>query len=460
MNAMPPDATPSVAHDVRGYRDLVEAIPAATFVIQEDMFVFANLSAVAMMKADNAEQLLGRLVMDFIDSDHQSRAAQRFNQVYAGVTDTSVREYAVRRLDGTSLVVAVRSVPITYDEKPASLTVCIDISEHHAVELALRKSEKRYRDLIEHLPLATWVEHEGILDLANPAALRLVGAASPGDVVGKPFLDFIRADGHPQIVKRLERIAAGEEPTEPLECALLRLDGGEAHVQAHMLPITFAGQDGVLAVTVDVTEKKAAEAEIERANALLRTRFEEVQKLQQQMYEQAIKDGLTGLYNRRYFDETFERELHRGRRDKADLAVLILDIDRFKMVNDTFGHQAGDEVLRSLAGVLGEKTRAGDIPCRYGGEEFVVVMPGATIAAAYKRAEQLRTAFAAMEVDLGDGRVWRGTLSAGVAVYPTDGSDARRLVACADEALYAAKHEGRNRTKRFSDLQKDQGQPS
>jgi diguanylate cyclase (GGDEF)-like protein len=159
--------------------------------------------------------------------------------------------------------------------------------------------------------------------------------------------------------------------------------------------------------------------------------------------EQANRDPLTGLFNRRHMEAALQKELARASKENTPLGILLIDIDFFKKVNDTYGHPCGDRVLQSLAEILIKHVRAGDIPCRYGGEEFLVVLPGALLTGVYQRAEQIRAMFAAQSLAHESGRI-RATLSVGVAVYPQHGSTIEELVARADQALYQAKRQGRN----------------
>lgn len=170
---------------------------------------------------------------------------------------------------------------------------------------------------------------------------------------------------------------------------------------------------------------------------------EKLLKLQKELEEQAIRDSLTGLYNRRFLDETLSRELSRAERDKYSVSVVMLDLDHFKMFNDTYGHDVGDMMLKQLGKLLTSQVRAGDIACRYGGEEFVVVMPKASLTVARQRANDWRMKFES-QVIIHEGEVLNATLSAGVAVYPLHGTTSDEIIRKADQAMYAAKAAGRN----------------
>lgn len=165
--------------------------------------------------------------------------------------------------------------------------------------------------------------------------------------------------------------------------------------------------------------------------------------LQKKLEEQAIRDSLTGLYNRRFLDETLTRELSRAERDKYSVSVVMLDLDHFKMFNDTYGHDVGDMMLKQLGKLLTSQVRAGDIACRYGGEEFVVVMPKASLVVARQRANDWRMKFES-QVLIHEGEVLNATLSAGVAVYPLHGTTSDEIIRKADQAMYTAKSAGRN----------------
>ncbi|PWC53591.1 diguanylate cyclase [Azospirillum sp. TSO22-1] len=191
-------------------------------------------------------------------------------------------------------------------------------------------------------------------------------------------------------------------------------------------------------------------AELSAANALLQERLAEIERLKKEVEEQAVRDPLTGLYNRRYFDEVLKQEVARAQRTGRPLAMVMLDIDRFKQVNDTFGHQAGDAVLKMLAAMLLRDTRAHDVVCRYGGEEFAVLMSDTQAATAAARAECWRTAFAALPPLVKDGREVQVTVSAGFAILPASLGQGDELVRRADLAMYRAKQDGRDRVQAWN----------
>jgi len=167
-------------------------------------------------------------------------------------------------------------------------------------------------------------------------------------------------------------------------------------------------------------------------------------RLQETLRSGSERDPLTDLYNRRHLEISLHRELARAQRHGFPVSLIMMDVDHFKAFNDTNGHDAGDEVLRQVAHVLKRHTRAEDVACRYGGEEFLVVLPGCAVDDAYSKAEAIREAVAQLQVLSRGSALPRITLSLGIACYPQDGDRMEDLIGGADAALYQAKAKGRN----------------
>jgi diguanylate cyclase (GGDEF)-like protein len=196
-----------------------------------------------------------------------------------------------------------------------------------------------------------------------------------------------------------------------------------------------------LMTSVAVSESRGAElAQRNREAALLR----------EELREQAMRDNLTGLYNRHYVQEWFGLELRRAQRHGRPVAAIMLDIDHFKRFNDSFGHGAGDLVLRELAGVLRRSTRGSDVASRYGGEEFLVLLPECPFDIALRKAEQIREEVAKLELRYDNQPLGPVTASLGVAAFPDHAKESEELLRHADEALYLAKQAGRNRVVAYS----------
>jgi len=210
--------------------------------------------------------------------------------------------------------------------------------------------------------------------------------------------------------------------------------------------------NGQLMVFRDVTERKHVEKRLRSVNDRLQTQLIEIGLLQSKLREQAIRDPLTNLFNRRYLEETLERELARAAREDYSVCIIMIDLDHFKRVNDTYGHEAGDEVLKALATTLSEQCRRGDFACRYGGEEFVIVMPNINMDTAYERAENIRQSLNSLRVPYGNYYLTT-TISTGIACYPINGDTRESILRAADQAMYGAKEAGRDHILSYDEFQ-------
>jgi len=199
----------------------------------------------------------------------------------------------------------------------------------------------------------------------------------------------------------------------------------------------------VLVVLVILSVVSWIASRFHRLNGELLMQLSANRRLQAQLREEAIRDALTGLFNRRYLNETLTRELSRSQREHQPLSVVILDIDHFKQINDSLGHATGDDVLAAVAAVIQDGCRDSDIPCRYGGDELMVVMLNATPQASAATAERWRARLAGFQYH---GQPLAISFSAGVAGYPRHAATLEALLKAADDALYQAKAQGRNRT--------------
>ncbi len=274
-----------------------------------------------------------------------------------------------------------------------------------------------------------------ILDI-NPTARRILRISS-NEVIGKPSSLILK--DWPELVSM---------SNQPLTTQVENQMFIETDVYYHVLisPMLDGRNHrfGNLVILHDISQQKNVEFALQKANERLQSQLAEIQRLQDNLRQQAIRDSLTGLFNRRYLEETLERELSRASRKKYPLSLLMLDIDHFKKVNDTFGHAAGDDVLQLLGNHLLLDTRKLDIACRFGGEEFVLVLAETDADAALKRAEEWRTAIEKMNVVYAANTI-HITASIGIAVFPQHAANMKDLLSAADQALYTAKKTGRNR---------------
>ncbi|MEA5078219.1 MAG: GGDEF domain-containing protein [Anaerolineaceae bacterium] len=199
-------------------------------------------------------------------------------------------------------------------------------------------------------------------------------------------------------------------------------------------------------VKEEVHERQRAESELEIANQELQKRMTEVEKLKDELREQALHDSLTGLPNRRHLDEILPHEILRAERNKESLSIIFADVDHFKVINDTYGHPVGDQILVEVAQLLQRELRRSDYIYRYGGDEFVLVLLGSNIESSRKRAEQIREKCAKIVIN-DEGNHLGVSMSFGIATYPVHGKSLQDIIIKADQALYDAKRLGRNQVR-------------
>jgi diguanylate cyclase (GGDEF)-like protein len=195
----------------------------------------------------------------------------------------------------------------------------------------------------------------------------------------------------------------------------------------------------------EIKDRKQAEIELQKLNKQLQSQLDEISKLETKLREQAIRDPLTGVFNRRYMDAMLNKELARALRTKEPLSIVILDLDHLKTINDTYGHvEGGDKALQALADTLKQLTRVEDILCRYAGDEFIVILYHTSAKVAYERALEWKDAVSKIKIETDEGE-FSITFSAGVAEFTTHDPTGESILIRADQALYRAKELGRDR---------------
>ncbi|MHB0971922.1 MAG: PAS domain S-box protein [Thermoanaerobaculia bacterium] len=383
----------------------------------------ANDSCARMFGFDSREELLSRPADEFYyDADDRKRLVD--DLLKAGTL--SNYEVCLRRRDGRS-VWALENMTLIYDEsgQPTEMEgTLIEITARKRAEEALRESEERYRLMAENsTDIISRHTLEGIFLYASPASRSLLGYP-PEQLVGKSLADLTHPDDLARVAELQSAWEAGDAPSG-ISYRIRRADGPYIWLETTSRPLRNpeTGQLlEIIAVSRDITERKEAEERIEY---------------------QAFHDALTGLPNRRLFKDRLTVALAHARRMETRLAVMFLDLDQFKYVNDTLGHSAGDLLLVEVADRLREAIREEDTVSRLGGDEFTLLLVDVTTEDAAIRiaSKILRAVESPM---LLDGHEVSVTTSIGIALFPNDGDDAETLLKNADAAMYRAKDSGRN----------------
>jgi diguanylate cyclase (GGDEF)-like protein/PAS domain S-box-containing protein len=295
----------------------------------------------------------------------------------------------------------------------------------------IKTSELRYRRLFEAAQDGILIldAQTGAITDVNPFLVKMLGYSREEFVEKKlwevgAFKDIEASQEAFEALQRNEYIRYEDLPLRGKDGRLIQVE--------FVSNVYLVGGEKVIQCNIrDITERKHAEDALLKSQALL--------------LEQSVRDHLTGLFNRRYMEATLDRELLRATRKHLSLGIIMLDVDGFKHFNDTYGHAAGDVILRELGDLLLKQVRGEDIPCRYGGDEFIIVLPDASGDVTRERAELICQHARNIHLQFEGHALGAITLSLGVAVFPEHGTTSAAILRVVDAALYRAKHEGRDR---------------
>lgn len=488
-------AQAALAEERRLLRALVDNLPDYVYVKDaEGRFILGNLAFARLLGAHSPDQLIGKTDHDFLppaEAEEQranERAFMRSEQVVLN------KEEAVSDSTGTSRWVLTTKVLLrdSYGKPSGIVGIGRDITERREAEESQRQVNEQLKRWLAELEQRT---HEmGQLNEMSDLLQTCLTVEEAYSVIGSMIRQFFPDESGMLCVISASRniveevaswgVRGGEAPAHvfaPDDCWALRrgrlhvvndvaaIGGGHResailckHVHppwpaAYMcMPMVAQGEAlGLMYLQTaapDPALGDAAPRELSEAQQqLARTVTDCIAlalanlKLRESLRDQSIRDPLTGLYNRRYMEESLEREVRRAARSKHTLGIIMLDLDHFKRFNDAFGHQAGDALLRELGSHLRTCVRGEDIACRYGGEEFTLIMPDANLDVSLKRAQRLREDIKHLDLEHRGQTVGAITLSLGVAAFPDHGSTGEAVLSAADAALYRAKREGRDR---------------
>lgn len=317
------------------------------------------------------------------------------------------------------------------------------LESEQAIANAARDAEIQFRTMAEAIPQIVWTANrEGVTTYINQRWYEMTGTAVEGSL-GTGWMDAVHPDDHEVCQQQWKQSLRTGEPFE-IEYRLRDAGQGFRWYLDRAVPLRDASGTIIkwFGTCTDIDDQmhtqELLQEQIKQHTTAL---FEANERLQ----HESIHDALTGLYNRRYLEDTLEREARRAVRAEHGLSVIMFDLDHFKKFNDSYGHDAGDAVLRETAALLAKSVRAEDIVCRYGGEEFIIILPMADFKTGYARAQRIRDKVRELNVLHGELPLGKITISGGVATLPEHGVLPKQLLEAADAALYRAKREGRDR---------------
>jgi diguanylate cyclase (GGDEF)-like protein/PAS domain S-box-containing protein len=442
----------------------------------EGRFTRINPALAQRLELEDPAEAIGKTDADFFDAEHAESVRNDEQEVMSSGQPILNKE----KLESSEMLgdawVSTSRFPLrdVDDGMVGTFGIARDLTGRKYTEQALENANKQLTGWVAELEtrgqemillsemgelLQTCLNEEEAQKVINRYAEQLFGSMSGTLALMKASRNFVES------VATWGESQSSESIFPPDHCWALRRGHvqhgvpGDAHVRCiHVtkelhgsylcVPMMAQGEAiGVLHLSFDVQsldfrpdQKRLASTFAERVGlALANLRLREALRLQ------SVRDPLTGLFNRRYMEESLEREIRRAARKNKSVGAIMVDLDHFKRFNDTFGHEAGDMLLREFGNLARAKTRKEDIACRYGGEEFLIIMPEATLENTQRRAEELREAVKHLELTSGGRPIGMVTASLGVAAFPDHAQTVEALVRVADAALYEAKHSGRDR---------------
>ena len=312
--------------------------------------------------------------------------------------------------------------------------ISTDISQY-------KETEKKLNTILDNVPVYIYIKDlDQRFTYVNKMAQKLFDRPIE-EIIGKSARDLIGESKSKEYDYLDYQLLKTQKTVEGIE--KLSLDNKTFHYWTVKAPLfdDEGNLTSLIGMSTDITENIELEKGYKEANRALKDKIEEITKLQETLWEQATQDPLTQLFNRRYFNENSNKEIQKAERSKKPLALLLLDADYFKDVNDRFGHDIGDQVLIKLSKIMIGECRRTDIICRYGGEEFVILMPETNTNIAFDRAEKIRLRY---QKEVSEFLKTPSTISIGIAMWDKSLETLEEFTKAADKAMYQAKENGRN----------------
>jgi len=423
------------------YRELVESSPDAIVVHRQEEIVFANQAAAKLLDISSPKEVIGKQILSFVNPTYRKIIEKRLGMLSEGHRRLPNMEFQIQQKSGALVDVDVVSQHIVRDGQEMVQSVIRNVAARKRADERLRQSEEHHKALFNSAPVGIFIlSKDEKFDQINENLAEMLGYEGPegrAELLSLSPVDVTHADDKAKSKKRIEGLFAGDIASYRVEKRWLHKDGSTCWGDISVTAIhdDKGDVDKAMVVVQDVTERKKMEEELRRF---------------------ATTDSLTGASNRRHFLDRGEEELHRAKRYQRPLALLALDLDFFKTINDTYGHNAGDAALVHFAKFCTNVIREEDLFGRIGGEEFAIVMPESSIEGAKEAAERLRLSLEETPIEV-DGAQIVLSVSIGIAGCPNEhencmaiGDGFQTLLAQADKALYAAKENGRNRIEIYN----------
>jgi diguanylate cyclase (GGDEF)-like protein/PAS domain S-box-containing protein len=405
-----------IIKDERYYRLIVENASDLILVIDRKGKLEYISPSFQSIVGYHPQDYIGKTVKEIFSQEEITKLRYSYIQKNQNVPI----KFKIKNKSGRTILLAGKGVSIA-DEKDTGRYIVIvqDITERDRAERDLLESEERYRKLVEFSPETTLIHINREIIYVNQAGVELIGAHNSEQVIGRDVLDFIYPEDINQAIEKMKQVRKGI--SEISEYRILKLDGTVIFTDIMAFITTYEGEEAVQVIIRDISKRKKAEEQVE----LL-----------------AYYDSLTGIANRNLLYEHLSEAVTRNEKRGQTFAVMFLDLDRFKMINDTYGHSVGDLLLQKvstrLTNSIGEEGKI----FRYGGDEFIIVLETDKRSKVSETAEKIIFMLASPFV-IKERQMFIST-SIGISIYPKDGENVEALIQNSDIAMYNAKENGKN----------------
>jgi diguanylate cyclase (GGDEF)-like protein/PAS domain S-box-containing protein len=450
-------------------RGMLEAATTGIYFLQDGKFLYVN-RLFEEISGYTSDELMGTYSLDYVHTDDRETVRTKAIEVLKGQS-SSAYEFRFVRKDAGIVWVLDRVASIQYRGKRSVLGTLMDITEHKHAEEEVGRYTKQLEALFNiGATVSRTLNLEELLDNVLDTVLMVMGVEVGGIFLLDEQTSKLLLRAHrgmsPEFARKMETVSVGDgfigqvaKSGKPIlaedvsaDSKLSRLKKMGDGIQS-FAAVPIMAKEKILAVMGVGSRKyrKFPDWEMLMLDTIANQIGMAIENAQ--LYEHALElaftDSLTSLYNRRYLMDQIERELIRAQRSKAQLSLVMVDLDGLKDVNDRFGHHVGDRFLKEVAGIVKANTRASDVAARWGGDEFMLLAPGTDGRSAVKIAERIRVQVERYKMKLEDKEMGI-TISSGIVTYPDNASVVAELIKRADEAMYNAKRGGKNRSYIFS----------
>ena len=433
-----------------GIKKVIDAISDMVLICENGLIKYINPLGMVILGAEDESDLIDTPFQSLITDDYASVVDDILSMLALEHKPTSMR---IKRFDGVQISVRMEVVSLSQDDSSKMLVVAQDITQQVKLTEGMHRSETRFRKLVDSsLNFICVCDKDGIINYVNESGIKIMRARDEGDFLGRSLYDFLQADYRDFILTGIHALLDNDEP---MPIRLTAIDGGIIDADVSFAKLG-GGKDFSYKVEArDITARNNAVSALRRSIETLEQRVEErTRELQEEisirrqaeekMRHMASHDDLTKLPNRALMLDRLDVAIRHSRREEMLCGVAFIDLDGFKAVNDTMGHEAGDRLLCAVAEKLLKCVRETDTVARIGGDEFVLVLPDLHARENAELVAKRAIEILSQPIDVGNGKEATIGASIGIAIFPTNGDGPEKLLKLADKAMYKVKGKGKN----------------